>query len=290
MSAHEHTSGAGRSRRFGGAAAALRAAGSALRELPPLRGFLPLFAGLAIWELVMHGEQSGFYPPPSQWATDLWHGYRGVLLDHLATTLRTLLLGLGIATAVGVGLGLLIGVSPPVRRTLAPTLEFLRSLPAPTVIPVAVLALGQTDTMRVAVVALASVWPVLLNTTSAAANTDPQLLEVARSFRLGRLARARKVIFPAAVPAAMTGIRVALPIALILTILVEMLATGSGIGSDLVFAQRNYQAAVAFGLVVVMGVVGYLLSSAFLVLEGVVLRRWPPRQAGRAGRRRRGWR
>jgi ABC-type nitrate/sulfonate/bicarbonate transport system permease component len=250
-----------------------------------LRGFLPLFAGLGVWELVMHGKQSGFYPPPSQWATELWHGYRGVLLSHLGATLQTLYTGLGFAIVVGVGLGLLVGVSPPLRQALTPTLEFLRALPAPTVIPVAVLALGQTDTMRVFVVALVSVWPILLNTTSAAAGTEPQLLEVAKSFRLSRLARARKIILPAAVPAAMVGIRVALPIALIVTILVEMLATGSGIGSDLVFAQRNYQAAVAFGLLSVMGVVGYVLNSAFLVVEGIVLRRWPPQAQGRIGRR-----
>ncbi len=263
----------------------LQAAERALRELPPVRGFLPLLAGLGVWELVMHGKHSGFYPPPSQWATDLWNGYRSVLLDHLGATLQTLYTGLAIATAIGVGLGLLIGVSRPLRLALTPTLEFLRSLPAPTVIPVAVLALGQTDTMRVFVVALVSVWPILLNTTSAAAGTEPLLLEVARSFRLGRLARARKIVFPAAVPAAMIGIRVALPIALIVTILVEMLATGSGIGSDLVYAQRNYQAAVAFGLLSVMGVVGYVINSAFLVLEGIVLRRWPPQHPGAGGHR-----
>ena len=84
----------------------------------------------------------------------------------------------------------------------------------------------------------------------------------------------------------MIGIRVALPIALILTILVEMLATGSGIGSDLAFAQWNYQVAVAFGLIAVMGVVGYAINSAFLVFEGIVLRRWPPRDEGRGSRRR----
>ena len=171
-----------------GARRALRSAVGALRSLPPLRGFLPLLVGLGIWELVLHGKQSGFYPPPSQWASELWRGYRGVLLGHVGATLETLYIGLGFAVMIGVGLGLLIGVSQLVRKALMPTLEFLRNLPAPTVIPVAVLALGQTDTMRIFVVALVSVWPILLNTTSAAANTEPLLLEVAKSFRMGRLA------------------------------------------------------------------------------------------------------
>ena len=240
-----------------------------------LRGFVPLVALLVIWQ-VFGDPASAFYPPPSAWYEDLrdLHGFG--ILDELLTTLRTFVVGLGIATVIGGALGIAIGTFRPVRRALASLLEFLRALPPPTVVPVAVLVLGQGSASRIFAVCFAGVWPVLLNTAAAAERTDMVQIDAARTLGLGRTAQMRKVVIPAAVPAVMLGVRVALPIALVVTILAEMLSADVGIGGELITAQRAYRSAEAFGLLFVVGLFGYLLNAAFTAIETRVLSRWPP--------------
>jgi ABC-type nitrate/sulfonate/bicarbonate transport system permease component len=176
---------------------------------------------------------------------------------------------------VGSIVGIAIGFFRVVRLSFSTTIEFLRALPAPVIVPIAVLAFGQGETMKVFCVAFASVWPVLLNAASAAGSTHPLLLDVARTFHLSRAKQVHKIVVPSTVPAILLGIRVALPIAVILTVLVEMLGSNVGIGSLLIDAQREYRSADAFGLLFVVGIFGYLLNAMFTWVGWFFLRRWP---------------
>jgi ABC-type nitrate/sulfonate/bicarbonate transport system permease component len=244
--------------------------------LPRLFGFLPLVVGLVIWELIPSADTSPFFPPPSAWLDDLRNEHSfGEIVSALWTTLRTVVIGLLVATVVGAVVGTAIGFFRMVRLSLSTTLEFLRTLPAPAIIPVAVLALGQTETMKVFCVAFASVWPVLLNAASAASSTNPILLDVGRTLQLSRSAQVRKIVLPSTVPAILLGVRVAMPVAVILTILVEMLGSNVGIGSLLIDAQRAYRSADAFGLLFVVGIFGFALNALFTAVGWLFLRRWP---------------
>ena len=162
-----------------------------------------------------------------------------------------------------------------VRLSLSTTLEFLRALPAPVIILIAVLALGQSERMKIFVVVFASIWPILLNAAAASGATQGLLLDVGRTFRLSRTRQIVTVVVPSTFPAIMLGVRVALPIALILTILVEMLGSGGGVGALLIEAQRQYRSADAFGLLFVVGIFGYLLNAVTVYLASLFLRRWP---------------
>jgi ABC-type nitrate/sulfonate/bicarbonate transport system permease component len=122
-----------------------------------------------------------------------------------------------------------------------------------------------------------TIWPVLLNTASAASLLDPLLLDTARTFRLDRAATLRKVILPAIVPDFLIGLRVAIPLGIVITLLVEMLTSLPGIGSLIVDAQRKFRSADVYGLLVVVGLMGFLINSLFAIAEQVLLRRWPPR-------------
>lgn len=243
---------------------------------PWLLGFLPLVVALVIWELIPSADDSPFFPPPSAWLEDLrsQHGLSEIL-TALWATLRTVVVGLLVATVVGAVIGIAIGFFRVVRLSLSTTLEFLRALPAPVIIPIAVLALGQTETMKVFCVAFASVWPVLLNAASAASSTNALLLDVGRTLQLTRAEQIRKIVLPSTVPAILLGVRVALPVAVILTILVEMLGSNVGIGSLLIDAQRAYRSADAFGLLFVVGIFGYALNALFTAVGWLFLRRWP---------------
>ena len=241
-----------------------------------LKGFIPIVAGLALWQLILLGRTSPFFPPPSEWLTELGDQYTAAeILTALGATMRTLLTGLLLATAVGSVVGIAIGYFRVVRMSLSTLVEFLRALPSPVIVPIAMLAFGQGEAMKVFAVAFAAVWPVLLNAAAAAGSTSSVLVDVATTFRLGTGARLRKVVLPGTVPSILLGVRVALPVALIVTILVEMLGSGSGIGAPLIDAQREYRSATAFGLLLIVGVFGYLLSVLFGLLQRVFLRRWP---------------
>jgi ABC-type nitrate/sulfonate/bicarbonate transport system permease component len=78
-------------------------------------------------------------------------------------------------------------------------------------------------------------------------------------------------------PAILLGVRVALPLAVVVTLLVEMLTSIDGIGALMISAQRNFQSSEVYGLLVLVGLVGLFLNLLFAALEAMLLRRWPPR-------------
>ena len=82
---------------------------------------------------------------------------------------------------------------------------------------------------------------------------------------------------PSIVPALMLGIRVAIPLAIVVTLLVEMLTSLPGMGALMIRSQRNFQSSEGYALLVLVGLFGLVINNAFLVIEGIVLRRWPPR-------------
>jgi ABC-type nitrate/sulfonate/bicarbonate transport system permease component len=102
-------------------------------------------------------------------------------------------------------------------------------------------------------------------------------MDVARSFRLGALERIRRVILPAIVPSLLLGIRIAIPLAIVVTLLVEMLTSLPGIGAVMIRSQRNFQSSEVYALLVLIGLFGFVVNDLFAVVEGAIMRRWPPR-------------
>ncbi len=248
-------------------------------HMPPVRGLLPLALLLVAWQALHAGSiKSPFFPPPSAWWTGLTQlAASGRLASASLATMETIIAGLLLAALFGALLGILIGVSPLARRALGPLLEFCRAMPPPAIVPLAILFLGYDERMKLTIVTISAMWPVLLNTSSAVERIHPILLDVAASFRLSTADRIRRVIFPATVPAILLGLRIALPLTIVLTLLVEILTSIEGVGALMISAQRNFQSAQVYGLLAYVGLFGFLLNNAFTLIEGVILRRWPPR-------------
>jgi ABC-type nitrate/sulfonate/bicarbonate transport system permease component len=248
-----------------------------LAGLPPLRGVLPLVVLLAAWQIAAP-QRSPYFPPPTTWWSNLDTLTRtGKLFPALASTVLTFALGIAIACVLGGAIGLLIGASHGARRALGPLLEFCRGLPPPVIVPVAVLLLGYAQSLKLLVVVWVAMWPILLNVAAATERVDPLLRDVARSFRLARLASMRKIVVPSVMPPFLIGVRVAVPLAIIITLLVEMVTMLPGIGSLIVTAQRDFRSAEVYGLLVLVGLVGFVLNTVFVVIEDLLLRRYPPR-------------
>ena len=248
-----------------------------LAALPPLRGVLPLVLLLVLWQLIAP-RRSPYFPPPDRWWASLETLVgNGKLYPALGATVLTFAFGLAIACALGGALGLVVGVSRGARRALGPLLEFCRALPPPVIVPVAVLLLGYAESLKLLVVVWVAIWPILLNVATAAGRVDPLLRDVSRSFRLTPLEMLSKIVAPSVIPPFLTGVRIAVPLAIIITLLVEMITMLPGIGSLIVTAQRDFRSAEVYGLLVLVGLIGFVLNNVFVVIEEVLLRRFPPR-------------
>ena len=249
-----------------------------LASLPPARGLLPLVLLLVLWQLIQGGP-SPYFPGPAQWwkATEALFDREHLLAAFGATT-ATFLEGLALAIVLGTALGVLVGISRAAARALQPLLEFMRAIPPPVTVPIATLLIGYSTGMKLTVVVLSGLWPILLNAASAVRQIDPLLLDVAHSFRLSAWQRMNRIILPAIVPSLLIGIRIAIPLAIVVTLLVEMLTSLPGIGALMIRSQRNYQSSEVYALLVLVGLFGFVVNDLFAVVEGVIMRRWPPRE------------
>jgi ABC-type nitrate/sulfonate/bicarbonate transport system permease component len=234
-----------------------------------------------VWEYAARRAGSIFFPPPSeilQRAAALWLSgpptrlflSDGVFQDVLPSLFR-LLAGWALAVAVGVPLGVLIGRSRNASDFLNPTLQFLRAIPGPALIPVFIILLGTESTMRVTLIAFGTVWPILLNTIEGASTVDPVQLETARAFRLPRYACLWRIVLPAAMPKILAGMRVSLSLAVILMVVSELVASTNGIGYRIQNAQIMFLLTDMWCGIVLLAVIGFALNWLFLRFEAHVL-------------------
>ena len=232
-------------------------------------GFVGLWQVIAKLKLV----SPVFLPGPDRAWSSLIRGFAsGDLWNMLLGTLGHMAFGWFIASIAGIGLGTMIGSSRTMRRYVAPSLEFLRPLPVSAIIPVAIALLGLTRSMALSVIAFGAVWPMLLATIHGFAAVEPRLYEVARSLHLSRAAVIFKIALPSASPDILSGMRLSLTVALILSVVCEILAGLDGLGHWVLLSARAFRSADLFAGVMLLGVIGYLTALAMSIAEKRLLR------------------
>jgi ABC-type nitrate/sulfonate/bicarbonate transport system permease component len=140
-------------------------------------------------------------------------------------------------------------------------------VPPPAVIPVALLFFGIEDEMKVFVIFFSCAWPILLNTIDGVRSIDWVILNTAKTFRLSRSKTIRQIILPAASPQIMTGLRVSLPIMLILVVISEMVGSTDGIGYFILDSQRRFRVAQMYSGMLALAILGYTLNQLFNLLH-----------------------
>jgi sulfonate transport system permease protein len=232
-------------------------------------GFVRLWQVIADRRLV----SPVFLPGPDRAWASLVRGFEsGDLLDKLFGTLEHMAVGWLMASIAGIALGAMIGSSRMMRSYVAPSLEFLRPLPASAIIPVAIAMLGLTQSMALFVVAFGAIWPMLLATIHGFAAVEPRLYEVARSLHMSRPAIIFKIALPSASPDILSGMRLGLTVALILSVVCEILAGLDGLGHWVLLSARACRSADLFAGVILLGMVGYVTALAMSMLEQRLLR------------------
>jgi ABC-type nitrate/sulfonate/bicarbonate transport system permease component len=237
-----------------------------------LEVWLPV-VGIALWWVLSDDSTSPFFPPLRRIVEAFRDNWLFARIDtDLVPSLTRFVEGFLIATVVGVLLGLALGLWPLARRALAPTIDFVRSIPAPALISVMILLIGFGDGMKVAAIALASTFPILLNTIDGVRGVEPQQLDMARVYKLGYWHRITRIVLPAASPQIFAGMRVALAVALLVMAFSEMFAGTNGLGFFIVFAQETYRIPDMWAGIVMLGIVGYAVNLCFLAFERRILR------------------
>jgi sulfonate transport system permease protein len=242
-------------------------------------GAVVFIAGLLLaWQLVAQARLVSpiFFPEPMRVAESVWRQLAlGTIWEPLAATSVRMLGGWSAAMVVGILLGAAIGLSRSASQFLAPTLEFLRTLPASAVLPIFILVMGLTNGMIVAVIAFGSLWPVLLSTVHGFHTLEPRLNEVASNLELGRIESFRKITLPNAMPDIFAGARVGIAFALILAIVAEMLSSKPGLGNNILLASRSFRSADLYAGIAVLALLGALTSGILALIEARLLR-WRP--------------
>ena len=205
----------------------------------------------------------------------------GEIFRALAGTLYHAFAGFLIGAATGTLVGMLMAVFAPIRRTIEPTLELLRPIPIPAIIPPLILFLGLDDRMKITVVALTVFFPVMVNTVEGGTSIEPTYRAVAATFGVPMLHTLRYVFLPATLPYVFAGLRVSIALALIVAVVSEMIAGTAGIGYFVVSMEYAGRAADMYAAQLVLALTGYLVNLAFGAIERRALR-WHFAAAGEA--------
>ncbi|MGD9987272.1 ABC transporter permease [Pseudonocardia sp.] len=230
---------------------------------------LLIVAALIAWSA---GSTSFYFPP----VTDMLVTFRETwLFDRFGSdvlpSLYRLAAGYAIATVVGVAAGVVIGSVPLAARAAEPVVEFLRAIPPPALIPFGILVLGIGDTMKIFVIAVVCLWPVLLNTVDGIRGLDPTLTATARIYGITGWDRLTRVVLPGTGPQIVAGMRTSLSLALIMTVVSELVASTNGVGYFVLQSQRDFAIPQMWSGIILLGVLGYLLNAALGLVERRVL-------------------
>ncbi|GCA99063.1 ABC transporter permease [Mycolicibacterium sp. NCC-Tsukiji] len=185
---------------------------------------------------------------------------RGVLLPDIGISLWRLVIGLAVAVVIGIPAGLLLGLSATAERAAAPLVQFVRMISPLSWAPIAVAVFGIGNEPVIFLIAVAAVWPVLINTVAGVRAVDPGYLDVARSFHATRWELVTAVVLPAIRGQLQTGVRVALGIAWVVLVPAEMLGVRSGLGYQVLNARDQLAYDQVVAVIVVIGALGFLLD------------------------------
>jgi ABC-type nitrate/sulfonate/bicarbonate transport system permease component len=180
---------------------------------------------------------------------------------HVVPSLERIGLGFGIAVVLGIALGIPLGLSRWGRIIAMPHVEWWRAMPPPALLPISIVLLHSIgNRQKVAFIAFFCLFPVLLNTIDGVRGIDPTLLDTARSYGIRRFERIRRIVLPGALPQIFAGMRTSLSLAVIMMV-----------GYVLLISKNTLQLAPMWAAIVLIGLIGYLLNLALILVERRVL-------------------
>lgn len=204
------------------------------------------------------------FPSVTLIAPAFWKGVSsGSYLLHAAFTLYGIAISFTLAMIGGITIGLLIGRYLHIARTLEPFIYLLYPVPMIAFIGVFIVWFGTGDTIKIGITALSAFFPVVVNTIVGVRTINPTLIRVGRDLGVSELQLLKDIIFPASLPVLFGGLRLAIGLSILSTVIIEMLFNpeNKGLGFLLEDAAFLFQPDKAFAVAVVVAVLGVSLTA-----------------------------
>jgi len=265
-----------------------------LNNRAALLSIVMLIVGLLVWEasipahkaveelteyeiLTGAGSPKAGVPPPSQVFLKAWEELSNPFYDagpndkgigiQIGYSIYRVLTGYFLAALVAIPFGFLIGMSQVAYKAFNPFIQVLRPISPLAWMPLALFIIGDSEASAIFVIFICSIWPMLINTAFGVAGVREDWVNVARTHELGAFKTAFTVILPAAAPTIVTGMRISIGIAWLVIVAAEMLVGGTGIGYYVWNEWNNLDLTSVIFSILMIGVVGMLLDSAFALLQ-----------------------
>lgn len=237
-------------------------------------GASSILFGLVLWTVVTESGlvSTRFLASPWQILLRFWtlldRGYVGTpLYVHVGASLYRTLLGFTLAVVSGITLGLLIGHITPVGAAFFPWFAFLRPIPAIAFVPLVILWFGIGEFSKISLIFLSAFLYITLNTVAGVKNVQLQLLRAAYSLGASSRQIFFHVIFPAALPQILTGVRIGSALSWALVVAAELVAAQAGLGYMIMDASTFFRVTDVYVGVIIIGLIGLVLESTLSFIE-----------------------
>jgi ABC-type nitrate/sulfonate/bicarbonate transport system permease component len=240
-------------------------------------GFARIFSVLALaiaWEaLARSGTFTQFQLPALSIVLErIWSdAVSGDLWLNTALTLYRALTAFCICAVLGVAIGMAMARSLFAHWLFDPIVSVGFPMPKIAFLPVVILWLGVYDVSKITMATVDAIFPVIAATVIAIDGVEKELIWSARNMGASNRELLTQIVLPAAFPQIMTGLQVALPLALIVEVVAEMLMGGYGLGGAMMTASRFANSAGVFAGIVEIAVVGYVLVKAMSLIRRQLL-------------------
>ncbi len=231
---------------------------------------------LGLWEA---GAAAAVLPNyaarPSQIAGELWTlVWTGEIVEHVAISLYRSMAGLAIGAGAGVVLGLLSGVSRRAAGFFDPLVSLSNPVPKVAILPVLIVWFGISDVSKIVLIAITTFFPAYLSALAGVRQVQTPWVWAARSMGAQPAQVFRKVVFPAALPQILGGLRVALALAFILMFASEAVGTAhrAGLGFLVIVAEAGGRWDLMLSAITVIGILGFTADRLLLFASRSVLR------------------
>ena len=232
------------------------------------------FALLALWEAgaIAGVVDTRFFPAPTTIFAALIELVRvGELQAHVAISLQRLLVGFVLGAVPGIVLGLAVGLLPIVRAIVQPIVDATFPIPKIALLPMVMLIFGIDDGAKYAIIAIAVVFLVLINTEAGVRNIERIYFDVGRNYGASRLMFFTDIALPGALPMILTGLKLGAGVALIVIVAAEFVGARSGIGYLILNSWNTFQVERMYAGIMVTALLGLATALGLGALERVLV-------------------
>jgi len=229
---------------------------------------------LIVWQILLmlgFGDRR-FIPAPTDIAVRFVQlTMSGELITHTLVTLWRVFAGFIVGSVPAIAIGLLMAMFRPVRIFFDPLIAAIMPIPKVALMPLLLLAFGFGDGSKIALVAIAVFFPVIVNTYAGAANIDKIYWDVAKNYGASTWIMFTRIVFFGALPLIFAGLRISLAVAFVVLVAAEFVASKTGIGYLIWNSWELLQVDYMFVGIVVVGILGLITTVLIQELERLVI-------------------